>query len=39
MKKLLVLAGIIAAAYGAFKMFRGGEDEFALPQDYAPAQG
>lgn len=39
MKKILVLLGIAAAAYGAFKLAKGGEDEFALPEDYAPAQG
>ncbi len=39
MKKILVLLGIAAVAYGAFKVFKGAGDEFALPEEYAPAQG
>ncbi len=42
MKKIVVLFGIAAAAFGAMKMLKGGkEDEFAEPyQPYtAPSQG
>jgi hypothetical protein len=47
MKKLVLLAGIVAAGFGAFKLLRGkGEDEFAsneplyTPPAYTPeAQG
>ncbi len=35
MKKLMLLAGFAAAAYGAIKMFRQPkEDEFAIDQTY-----
>jgi hypothetical protein len=38
MKKLLMLAGIAAAAWGAMRLFRGkNEDEFQL-DDYTPSQ-
>jgi len=35
MKKIMLLAGVAAAAYGAMKMFRQPkEDEFAIDQTY-----
>ncbi len=42
MKKIVVLFGIAAAAFGAMKLLKGKEDEFADPyqQPYnAPSQG
>jgi hypothetical protein len=44
MKKIILLAGIAAAVFGAVKLFKGGEadefapaDEFSADEPYAPA--
>lgn len=38
MKKLFLLAGVAAAAFGAMKLLRGGEkDEFGNIEPYAPS--